>query len=399
MNGRKNFHTNLKNQPNEPVGERVVSERGRKELPPSTRGGENLKPNRYYEHKQHAFDSYCKKVLKCEACNGYRQISRHQKRFASLEELSEADMAQLAVYDRYSWEYTAFPVGNAVVLIENDRLATALPVSYTHLDVYKRQVYAMNPSIFVLDEPTANLDADAIDTLRQQIIQIKKEGRTVVIALSLIHILLFVSSPLILLQQWVQFLTGGDILYQHGHFCKSALCYFQCGGSFGAGGGDLGHPAFQIRVAFDFMLSQEVQRPGSLFQVVELCPLLVPCELLDLDAVFQINPQRNFTGFFGLPLREPTFDAFDDGFLGIGFSQRFAAGEPLLSGCAERNVLAPLDLVALLLQEPQKIVKILGLQDDCIYGSFQLRLPACALAVCVPLGITLAPVLTGHYHG
>ena len=121
MNGRKNFHTNLKNQPNEPVGERVVSERGRKELPPSTRGGENLKPNRYYEHKQHAFDSYCKKVLKCEACNGYRQISRHQKRFASLEELSEADVAQLAVYDRYSWEYTAFPVGNAVVLIENDR--------------------------------------------------------------------------------------------------------------------------------------------------------------------------------------------------------------------------------------------------------------------------------------
>ena len=83
MNGRKNFHTNLKNQPNEPVGEQVVSERGRKELPPSTRGGENLKPNRYYEHKQHAFDSYCKKVLKCEACNGYRQISRRQQRFTS----------------------------------------------------------------------------------------------------------------------------------------------------------------------------------------------------------------------------------------------------------------------------------------------------------------------------
>ncbi len=35
-----------------------------------------MKPDRHYEHKQHAFDSYCKKVLKCEACNGYRQISR-----------------------------------------------------------------------------------------------------------------------------------------------------------------------------------------------------------------------------------------------------------------------------------------------------------------------------------
>ena len=67
--------------------------------------------------------------------------------------------------------------------------------------------------------------------------------------------LLFVSSPLILLQQWVQFLTGGDILYQHGHFCKSALCYFQCGGSFGAGGGDLGHPTFQIRVALEKFFS------------------------------------------------------------------------------------------------------------------------------------------------
>lgn len=43
-------------------------------------------------------------------------------------------------------------------------------------------VYAMNPSVFVLDEPTANLDADAIETLRRQIIQIKEEGRTVIIA-------------------------------------------------------------------------------------------------------------------------------------------------------------------------------------------------------------------------
>ena len=118
MSGKKFFQIDPENRPNRTVSERVVSERGRKELPPSTRGGENLKPNRYYEHKQHTFDSYCKKVLKCEACNGYRQISRHQKRFASLEELSEADVAQLAVYDRYSWEYTAFPVGNAVVLID-----------------------------------------------------------------------------------------------------------------------------------------------------------------------------------------------------------------------------------------------------------------------------------------
>ena len=146
------------------------------------------------------------------------------------------------------------------------------------------------------------------------------------------------------------------------------------------------------------MLRQEVQRPGSLFQIVEFCPLLIPCGLLGLDAVLQINPQRNFAVFFGLPLRKPPFDALGDSFLGVGFTQRFAAGEPFLSGRAERNILATLDLVALLLQEPQKIVKILGLRDGCIYGDFQLRLPARALAVCIPLGIAFAPVLTGHHH-
>ena len=101
MSGKKFFQIAPENRPNRTSRERVVSERGRKELPPGTKGGENLKPDRHYEHKQHAFDSYCKKVLKCEACNGYRQISRRQKRFTSLEELSEAEMAQLAVYDRY----------------------------------------------------------------------------------------------------------------------------------------------------------------------------------------------------------------------------------------------------------------------------------------------------------
>lgn len=51
-------------------------------------------------------------------------------------------------------------------------------------------VYAMNPPAFVLDEPTANLDAEAIDILRQQIIQIKKEGRTVIVAEHRIYFLI-----------------------------------------------------------------------------------------------------------------------------------------------------------------------------------------------------------------
>ena len=43
-------------------------------------------------------------------------------------------------------------------------------------------VYAMGPEIFVLDEPTANLDQDAISRLHDQIANLKRQGRTVVIA-------------------------------------------------------------------------------------------------------------------------------------------------------------------------------------------------------------------------
>ena len=174
MNGKKFFQIDPENRPNRTVSERVVSERGRKELPPGTKGGENLKPDRHYEHKQHAFDSYCKKVLKCEACNGYRQISRHQKRFTSLEELSEAEMAQLAVYDRYPWEYTTFPVGGAVILIEDDRLAEALLA----LSQEDRDIFMMHWFLNMVDREIAeymNMARRTVNTRRQKAYRLLKE--------------------------------------------------------------------------------------------------------------------------------------------------------------------------------------------------------------------------------
>ena len=174
MSGKKFFQIDPENRPNRTVSERVVSERGRKELPPGTKGGENLKPARHYEHKQYAFDSYCKKVLKCEACNGYRQISRRQKRFTSLEELSEAEMAQLAVYDRYPWEYTTFPVGGAVILIENDRLAEALLA----LPQEDRDIFMMHWFLNMVDREIAeymNMARRTVNTRRQKAYRLLKE--------------------------------------------------------------------------------------------------------------------------------------------------------------------------------------------------------------------------------
>ena len=43
-------------------------------------------------------------------------------------------------------------------------------------------VYAMNPDIYVLDEPTANLDQDAVAILRRQLGEIKRQGKTILIA-------------------------------------------------------------------------------------------------------------------------------------------------------------------------------------------------------------------------
>ena len=43
-------------------------------------------------------------------------------------------------------------------------------------------VYAMGPEIYVLDEPTANLDQEAIARLHDEIAGLKRQGRTVVIA-------------------------------------------------------------------------------------------------------------------------------------------------------------------------------------------------------------------------
>ena len=61
MSREKNiFEKFPQNRPKQPFAERVVGERGQ---PTAFRqgGGENMDLKRHYEHKQHAFDSFCKR--------------------------------------------------------------------------------------------------------------------------------------------------------------------------------------------------------------------------------------------------------------------------------------------------------------------------------------------------
>lgn len=127
MSDRKNiFEKNSESQPKRTFPRPVMDERGKKDLPPGTKGGEKMKSDLHEIHKQHAFDSFCKKVLKHEANNGHREINRRALMEIPMSELPEEAMEQLAVYDEYPWEYTSFQIGNETVLIKNDRLAEAL---------------------------------------------------------------------------------------------------------------------------------------------------------------------------------------------------------------------------------------------------------------------------------
>ena len=85
-----------------------------------------MKSDLHETHKQHAFDSYCKRVLKNEAANGHREINRRARMEISISALSEEAFEQLAVCDCYPWEHTSFAVGNDTVVIKDDRLAEAL---------------------------------------------------------------------------------------------------------------------------------------------------------------------------------------------------------------------------------------------------------------------------------
>lgn len=80
----------------------------------------------HYRHKQHTFDAFCKRAIRNESANAFRQVRVQQDRFVSLSDLSEESSEALATYDLYPWEYTSFPVDGDVILIRDDRLADAL---------------------------------------------------------------------------------------------------------------------------------------------------------------------------------------------------------------------------------------------------------------------------------
>ena len=83
-------------------------------------------------------------------------------------------MEQLASYDRYPWEYTSFPVGGDVILIEDDRLAEALSA----LPQENRDIFLMYWFLDMADREIAeymNMARRTVNTRRQKAYRLLKE--------------------------------------------------------------------------------------------------------------------------------------------------------------------------------------------------------------------------------
>ncbi len=85
-----------------------------------------MKPRNHEEHKRHAFDSYCKKVLKRKSLDIHREIKRRNEREVAFSDMTAQELASLAVTDEYfSDEYVFSVLGESVGVSDAD-LAEAL---------------------------------------------------------------------------------------------------------------------------------------------------------------------------------------------------------------------------------------------------------------------------------
>ena len=85
-----------------------------------------MKPQSHEEHIRHTFDAFCKKVLRNEARDYLDEIARKRSREISLSELPVEVMEQLAVYDRYFAEDSAFRILGCTVYVDSPELAQAI---------------------------------------------------------------------------------------------------------------------------------------------------------------------------------------------------------------------------------------------------------------------------------
>lgn len=80
------------------------------------------------QDKRHAFDSFCKKVLKNDARNYHGEMKRLRDKEVSLSELSVGEFQRLSVTDKYFTTEQIFNVSGLDVVVLDGSIAEALRI-------------------------------------------------------------------------------------------------------------------------------------------------------------------------------------------------------------------------------------------------------------------------------
>ena len=105
------------------------------------------------ETNQHRFDSYCKRTLKNEAYDCYREIRKHRQQEIFFSELSEKEWEQLYMEDKYDLDAYNFRVREYDIEVKDALLVEALKL----LSDKKREVLLMAYYLEMSDTDIAKL--------------------------------------------------------------------------------------------------------------------------------------------------------------------------------------------------------------------------------------------------
>ena len=107
------------------------------------------------EDKRHAFDSFCKKILKNEARDYYKAIKRQVEREILFSELSEHELEQLSTMDSYFEIERTFNVLGCEIIVVDELIAELLQ----KLPEHKRNIILLSYFLGMTDrEIGAKLD-------------------------------------------------------------------------------------------------------------------------------------------------------------------------------------------------------------------------------------------------
>ncbi|WP_440896993.1 sigma-70 family RNA polymerase sigma factor [Amphibacillus sp. Q70] len=85
-----------------------------------------MKPNNLEQSKRHAFDSFCKKILKHESRDYYDEMKRQRDKEISFSDLSAKEINQLYTEDKYFATEQIFQVLGLDVIVTDDAIAKVL---------------------------------------------------------------------------------------------------------------------------------------------------------------------------------------------------------------------------------------------------------------------------------